>query len=79
MFLFGILFGLPMDYHMLLLNRIKEFHNHGASNEESAPQNIKITANQITSAAAIMVGEAHLLRAAYYHCNSSVLVLASRY
>ena len=56
LFLFRILFGLPMDYHMLLLNRIKEFHNRGASNEESAPQNIKITADQITSAAAIMVG-----------------------
>ncbi len=56
LFLFGILFGLSMDYHMLLLNRIKEFHDGGASNEESVSQGIKITAGQITSAAAIMVG-----------------------
>jgi len=38
------------------LNRIKEFHDGGASNEESVSQGIKITAGQITSAAAIMVG-----------------------
>jgi len=56
LFLFGILFGLSMDYHMLLLNRIKEFHDGGASNQESVSQGIKITACQITSAAAIMVG-----------------------
>lgn len=56
LFLFGILFGLSMDYHMLLLNRIKEFHDGGASNEESVSQGIRITAGQITSAAIIMVG-----------------------
>ncbi len=56
LFLFGILFGLSMDYHMLLLSRIKEFHDRGFSNEESVSQGIKITAGQITSAAAIMVG-----------------------
>ena len=33
LFLFGILFGLSMDYHMLLLSRIKEFHDQGSSNE----------------------------------------------
>ena len=56
LFLFGILFGLSMDYHMLLLSRIKEIHDRGFSNEESVSQGIKITAGQITSAAAIMVG-----------------------
>ena len=56
LFLFGILFGLSMDYHMLLLSRIKEFHDQGFSNTESVSQGIKITAGQITSAAAIMVG-----------------------
>ena len=35
MFLFAILFGLSMDYHMLLLNRIKESYDEGYSNEES--------------------------------------------
>ena len=56
LFLFGILFGLSMDYHMLLLGRIKESHDQGMTNEEAVSHGIKVTAGQITSAAAIMVG-----------------------
>ena len=56
MFLFGILFGLSMDYHMLLLNRIKEAYDKGASTDDAVASGIKVTAAQITSAAAIMVG-----------------------
>ena len=55
LFLFGILFGLSMDYHMLLLSRIKEAYDQGHSNEDSVSEGIKLTAGQITSAAAIMV------------------------
>ena len=55
LFLFAILFGLSMDYHMLLLSRIKEAHDRGAPNEESVLIGIQSTAGQITSAAAIMV------------------------
>jgi RND superfamily putative drug exporter len=56
MFLFAILFGLSMDYHMLLLNRIKESYDQGYSNDEAVSHGITFTAAQITSAAAIMVG-----------------------
>ena len=56
LFLFTILFGLSMDYHMLILSRIKETYDQGHSNEESVSMGIKLTAGQITSAAAIMVG-----------------------
>ena len=56
LFIFTILFGLSMDYHMLLLSRIKESYDQGYSNEESVSRGIKLTAGQITSAAAIMVG-----------------------
>ena len=56
MFLFAILFGLSMDYHMLLLNRIKEAYDEGYSNEESVARGIRFTAGQITAAAAVMVG-----------------------
>ena len=56
LFLFAILFGLSMDYHMLMLGRIKESYDQGYSNEESVSRGIKLTAGQITSAAAIMVG-----------------------
>jgi RND superfamily putative drug exporter len=55
LFLFAVLFGLSMDYHMLLLSRIREAHDRGYSNEESVSMGIKATAALITSAAAIMV------------------------
>ena len=54
--LFAILFGLSMDYHMLLLNRIKEAYDQGHENDASVFEGIRLTAGQITSAAAIMVG-----------------------
>ena len=56
LFLFGILFGLSMDYHMLLLNRIKEVYDRTGDNEGAVSAGIRLTAGQITSAAAIMVG-----------------------
>ena len=56
LFLFGILFGLSMDYHMLLLNRIKEEYDKGQTNQGAVSQGIQLTAGQITSAAAIMIG-----------------------
>ena len=56
LFLFGILFGLSMDYNMLLLNRVKEAHDSGQTTEDAVATGIKLTAGQITSAAAIMVG-----------------------
>ena len=56
LFLFGILFGLSMDYHMLLLSRIKEAHDQGKSNDEAVSTGVRVTAGQITGAALIMVG-----------------------
>jgi len=55
LFIFAILFGLSMDYHMFILSRIKELHEKGLSNEEAVSLGIKQTAGTITSAAAIMV------------------------
>lgn len=55
LFLFAVLFGLSMDYHMLVLSRIKEAYDGGMSNEESVSVGIKSTAALITSAAAIMI------------------------
>jgi len=56
LFLFAILFGLSMDYHMLLLNRVKESYDQTHDNERAVSMGIALTAGQITSAAAIMVG-----------------------
>ena len=43
LFLFGILFGLSMAYHVLLLNRTRSFQDRGASNEELVSQGIRLT------------------------------------
>jgi RND superfamily putative drug exporter len=55
LFVFAILFGLSMDYHVFILSRVKELYEQGLSNEEAVSQGIKATAGTITSAAAIMV------------------------
>ncbi len=54
-FIFTILFGLSMDYHVFILTRIKEARDHGASSNEAVARGISITSGTITSAAAIMV------------------------
>ena len=55
LFLFAVLFGLSMDYHMLLLSRVREGYDAGCTNEESVALGIKATAALITSAALVMV------------------------
>jgi uncharacterized membrane protein YdfJ with MMPL/SSD domain len=55
-FLFVILFGLSMDYHVLILSRIREYRDKGASTDEAVSQGIKTTAGVVTSAAIVMVG-----------------------
>jgi RND superfamily putative drug exporter len=58
LFLFTILFGLSMDYHMFVLSRIKEAHEHGANSDDAVSMGIRATAGTITSAALIMVAVA---------------------
>lgn len=58
LFLFAILFGLSMDYHMFVLGRIKEAYEEGHSADEAVSIGIKATAGTITSAAVIMVAVA---------------------
>jgi RND superfamily putative drug exporter len=54
-FIFTILFGLSMDYHVFILTRIKEARDRGLSSDAAVERGISITAGTITSAAAIMV------------------------
>jgi RND superfamily putative drug exporter len=56
MFLFVILFGLSMDYHVFVVSRIREAYDRGLSNEEAVAHGIKTTASVVTSAAIVMVG-----------------------
>ncbi len=53
--LFCVLFGLSMDYQVLLLSRIAEAHRGGRSNEEAIAEGLAKTAGVFTSAAAIMI------------------------
>jgi uncharacterized membrane protein YdfJ with MMPL/SSD domain len=55
LFIFTILFGLSMDYHVFILMRIKEAHDRGISSNEAVVRGISITSGTVTSAAAIMV------------------------
>jgi RND superfamily putative drug exporter len=54
-FLFAVLFGLSMDYHVFLLSRIKEFYDETGDNENSIARGVKSTSGLITGAAMIMV------------------------
>jgi putative drug exporter of the RND superfamily len=55
LFLFSILFGLSMDYHVFLLSRIKERFDQTGDNAESVAFGLRTTGGLITGAAAIMV------------------------
>ena len=55
LFLFAILFGLSMDYHVFLLSRIRERFDQTGDNTESVAYGLRTTGALITGAAAIMV------------------------
>ena len=55
LFLFAILFGLSMDYHVFLLSRIKERYDQTHDNSGSVVYGLHSTASIITGAALIMV------------------------
>jgi RND superfamily putative drug exporter len=54
-FLFCVLFGLSMDYHVFLLSRIREHFDATGNNRESVAVGLHSTAKIITGAALIMV------------------------
>jgi RND superfamily putative drug exporter len=56
LFMFVILFGLSMDYHVFIVSRIREAHDRGLSTEDAVAHGIKTTAGTVTSAALVMVG-----------------------
>ncbi|MEX0983833.1 MAG: MMPL family transporter [Actinomycetota bacterium] len=55
LFLFSILFGLSMDYHVFLLTRIREEYDKTANNAEAVAYGLRTTGGIITGAAIIMV------------------------
>ena len=55
LFLFVILFGLSMDYHVFILSRIREGHERGLNTRDAIRTGITHSAGVITSAAVLMV------------------------
>ena len=56
LFLFVVLFGLSMDYHVFILSRVKELVDGGMSTPDAVSTGIRSTAGVVTSAAVVMVG-----------------------
>jgi uncharacterized membrane protein YdfJ with MMPL/SSD domain len=55
MFLFVILFGLSMDYHVFILSRVREYFDRGLDTDQAVARGIRSTASVVTSAAVVMV------------------------
>jgi uncharacterized membrane protein YdfJ with MMPL/SSD domain len=55
LFLFVVLFGLSMDYHVFILSRVREAFDRGATTEQAVSAGIKSTAGTVTAAATVMV------------------------
>ena len=54
-FMFVILFGLSMDYHVFILSRIREAYDRGRTTEDAVAYGISTSAGVVTSAAIVMV------------------------
>jgi uncharacterized membrane protein YdfJ with MMPL/SSD domain len=54
-FLFVVLFGLSMDYHVFILSRVREAVDRGMKTTDAVGQGIRSTAGVVTSAATVMV------------------------
>jgi uncharacterized membrane protein YdfJ with MMPL/SSD domain len=55
LFLFSVLFGLSMDYHVFLLSRIRERFARTRDNEDAVAHGVASTARLITGAALIII------------------------
>jgi RND superfamily putative drug exporter len=55
-FMFVILFGLSMDYHVFILSRVREAFDRGMTTEDAVAHGITTTAGVVSSAALVMVG-----------------------
>lgn len=55
LFLFVVLFGLSMDYHVFILSRIREAYDGGLSTEAAVAHGVRATAGTVSAAAFVMV------------------------
>ena len=74
LFLFVILFGLSMDYHVFILSRVREAFDRGMTTEDAVSHGIRSTAGTVTSAAIVMVAVFGV-----FATLSSIVVQAARH
>src|SRR4029453_4271991 len=55
LFLFVLLFGLSMDYHVFILSRVREAYDGGIPTKEAVSRGWHSTASVVTAAAAVMI------------------------
>ncbi|QXJ23247.1 MMPL family transporter [Actinomadura graeca] len=55
LFVFVILFGLSMDYHVFVVSRIREAHDRGVPTSRAVADGVRSTAGVVTGAAVIMI------------------------
>ena len=55
LFMFVVLFGLSMDYHVFILSRIRESYDRTRDTDQAVAHGIKISAGVVTAAAVVMV------------------------
>ncbi|MFE3283232.1 MMPL family transporter [Streptomyces sp. NPDC059233] len=55
LFVFVVLFGLSMDYHVFVVSRIREAYDKGVGNRAAVAHGVRSTAGVVTSAGLIMV------------------------
>ena len=55
LFMFSVLFGLSMDYHVFILSRVKEHYDLTGNNEGAVIHGLRTTGGVVTGAALIMV------------------------
>jgi uncharacterized membrane protein YdfJ with MMPL/SSD domain len=55
LFVFVVLFGLSMDYHVFVVSRIREARDRGMPTTQAVAHGIRTTAGVVTSAAVIMI------------------------
>ena len=55
MFMFVILFGLSMDYHVFILSKVREYYDRGMNTRDAVEHGIRSTAGVVTGAAVVMV------------------------
>ena len=56
LFLFVVLFGLSMDYHVFVVTRIREAAMRGLTTRDAIAEGVTSSASVVTSAAAVMIG-----------------------